>query len=337
MRGALSRVAPMRLRVLLVAVTTIVLGIGLAAGETAAASSNQTVTVNLASTTGPVTGAGAGYLYGLSQDGSGPPDYLLAPMNLNSARGGGARIGGDGWIGDGYTAGSGFQARINSALEQARRVETPPYHVTYDLLVSDLYGADTTQPSDTVYPCTSGNCSNWVSFIQTVVDDVEAAGVSVRYDIWNEPDGSAFWAPGYNTTQYYDMWNSAVNEIRSLQPSAVIVGPSVSNFNTTYLSEFLSTVKADGTLPNVLNWHFSGTPIADAQTEENQLATDGITGVSLSMNEYLDASSQNAGQEAWNLTQIAKSGLSSASHAIWSNCCTSENLDGTLTPTAAGR
>jgi hypothetical protein len=339
MRAGVASGVRHRARTLL-AMTLIALGaiaIGLAVNRSSAsASSDQTVTVNLASTTGPVTGAGSGYLYGLSQDGSGPPDYLLAPMNLNSARGGGARIAGDGWIGDGYTAGSGFEARITSALDQAARVETPPYHATYDLLLSDLYGADTTEPSDTVWPCASGNCSNWVSFIQTVVDDVEAAGVSVRYDIWNEPDNGSFWGPGYNTTQYYEMWNAAVNEIRSLQPSAVIVGPSVSNFNTTYLSDFLSTVKADGTVPNVLNWHFSGTPIADAQTEETQLSDDGISGVSLSMNEFLPSGEQNAGEQAWNLTQIAKSGLSSASHAIWSDCCTTDTLDGTLTTNASG-
>ena len=67
------------------------------------------------------THAGAGFLYGLTQDGSGPADSLLQPIAPTLFRGGGARLSGDGWIGDGYTAGSGYSARITSARNHARR------------------------------------------------------------------------------------------------------------------------------------------------------------------------------------------------------------------------
>ncbi len=156
--------------------------------------SSQTVTVNFASTTGTANGVGSGFLYGLSQDGTGPDDGLLASLAPTSGRGGGARLSGGGWIGDGYTDGAGFTARIDSAIGQAKRLNQLPTHAPYDLLVSDLYGADTTQPSNTVYPCANGNCSNWISFIDDVVADVQAAGVTVNYDIWNEPDNGSFWA-----------------------------------------------------------------------------------------------------------------------------------------------
>lgn len=312
---------------------------GVTAGAPAAqAAGSQTITVDFASTTGPATGVGSGFLYGLAQDGSGPPARLLAPLNPTSSRGGGAGIAGNGWYGDGYADGSGFQARLNSVIDQARQVSTSPNHGTFDVLLSDIYGPGSDAPAGMMYPCASGNCSNWNSFVDDVVTGIQNAGLgsAVRYDIWNEPDNSAFYPPGYNTTQYYQMWNAAVNEIRSLQSSAVIGGPSVSNYNSTYLSEFLSTVKADGTVPNVLNWHFSGNPIADAQTERNQLAADGISGVSLGTNEYLNSGQENAGQEAWYLAQLAKSGISEASHAIWSNCCMVDSLDGTLTTDSGG-
>jgi hypothetical protein len=304
----------------------------------ALAASNQTVSVNFASTTGPATGVGSGFLYGLAQDGSAPAPYLLAPLNPTSSRGGGAGIAGNGWYGDGYTAGSGFQARMTSVIDQAAQISTSPNHGTYDILLSDIWGPGSDAPPTMVYPCANGGCGNWTTFVSDIVARIQNAGLGndVRYDIWNEPDNSAFYPPGYNTTQYYEMWNAAVSEIRSLQPNAVIVGPSVSNFNSTYLSEFLSTVKADGTVPNVLNWHFSGNPIADAQTERNQLATDGISGVSLAMNEYLAAGQQDAGQEAWYLAQLAKSGISEASHGIWGNCCMVDQLDGTLTASSGG-
>ena len=301
-----------------------------------ALASSQTVTVNFASTAGTANGVGSGFLYGLSQDGTGPDDGLLASLAPTSGRGGGARLSGGGWIGDGYTDGPGFTARIDSAIDQARRLNQSPTHARYDLLVSDLYGADTTQPSNTVYPCASGNCSNWISFLDDVIADVQAAGVNVNYDIWNEPDNGSFWAPGYAGTQYFQMWDSAVNEIRRLVPSASIVGPSVSNFNNTYITEFLSHVKTAGTVPTYLNWHFSGTPVADAATVNGDLSADGITGVKLAMNEYLNTFAENAGYEAWYLAQLAASGISYADHAIWADCCNVGSLDQTLVQNASG-
>ena len=53
-----------------------------------AMASNQTVTVNFASTTGAANGVGSGFLYGLSQDGTGPDDGLLASLAPTSGRGG---------------------------------------------------------------------------------------------------------------------------------------------------------------------------------------------------------------------------------------------------------
>jgi Carbohydrate binding module (family 6)/F5/8 type C domain len=301
-----------------------------------ALASSQTVTVNFASTTGTAHGVGSGFLYGLSQDGTGPDDGLLASLAPTSGRGGGARLSGGGWIGDGYTDGAGFTTRIDSAIDQAKRLNQLPTHAPYDLLVSDLYGADTTQPSNTVYPCANGNCSNWISFIDDVVADVQAAGVNVNYDIWNEPDNGSFWAPGYAGTQYFAMWNAAVNEIRRLVPSASIVGPSVSNFNNNYITEFLTGAKAAGTVPTYLNWHFSGTPVADAATVNGDLAADGITGVKLSTNEYLNTSGENAGFQAWYLAQLATSGISYADHAIWADCCNVGSLDQTLVQNSSG-
>ncbi|WP_202875344.1 hypothetical protein [Kribbella albertanoniae] len=305
-----------------------------AAGPASAA--DQSVTVDLATTTGTVTRAGAGFLYGLNQDGTQPPDNLLSPLQVTSARGGGARLPGHGWIGDGYRAGTGYRTRINSALAQVRRLTTGQYNASYDLLVSDLWGADTEQPANTVYPCTNGDCTNWVSFIGQVVADVQASGLRVRYDIYNEPDGTGFFPPGVNTPQYFQMWDSAVRELRRLVPSAQITGPGVSGWNPNYLSTFLDHTKAAGTLPTTLDWHFSGTPYQDVQTARSLLSQRGITGIDLSMNEYLFPGDQHAGYQAWYLTQLAKSGISRASHAIWTDCCVGGTLDSTLVRDGSG-
>src|ERR1700729_2148593 len=132
-------------RALIALAAAAALATAIVAPASPAFASNQTVTVNFASTTGTANGVGSGFLYGLSQDGTGPDDGLLASLAPTSGRGGGARLSGDGWIGDGYTDGAGFTARIESAIGQAKRLSGLPAHARYDLLLSDLYGADTTE------------------------------------------------------------------------------------------------------------------------------------------------------------------------------------------------
>jgi hypothetical protein len=308
----------------------------LPATHAVAADPDTTVTLNLAQTGKVPTHAGSGFLYGLSQDGTQPSQNLLAPLDPTLFRGGGARIAGDGWIGDGYTAGSGFQVRMTSALDQAAQVGAAPYDATYHLLVSDLYGADTTQPSNTVYPCDNGNCANWTTFIDTVVADVQASGLkNIDFDIWNEPDGTGFWPRGVNSAQYFEMWNTAVDDIRGIDPSAVIVGPSFSQYNSSFMQTWLSTTQADGTLPNVLNWHFGDDPVADATETESIESSLGISPIPLTVNEYMQSADQNAGDTAWWLDRFAVSDITQAAHAIWSNCCTDPTLDSVLSGTGA--
>ena len=56
---------------------------------------------------------------------------------------------------------------MNTVIAQARRLTQPPYHAQYQVILSDIFGADGGQPSNTSYPCTNGNCSNWVTFVGT--------------------------------------------------------------------------------------------------------------------------------------------------------------------------
>ncbi|MEV6927222.1 hypothetical protein AB0M46_22350 [Dactylosporangium sp. NPDC051485] len=311
-----------------------VLAAGLVASVTSPAHANPpdtTVTVNLAQTVKAPTHAGAGFLYGLTQDGSGPADNLLQPLQPTLFRGGGAGISGNGWIGDNYTAGPGYRARMTSALSQARRVGTSPYNARYDLLLSDVYTPGFDAPPGTVYPCDNGNCTNWIAFIDQAVADVQASGLTnVAYDIWNEPDGTSFWPRGVNTTQYFQMWDTAVREIRRLAPSAVIVGPSYSGYNHTLLDQFLGRTKTDGTLPTVLNWHFGTDPVTDSQDAASLVSAHGISPLPQSVNEYLFNEQQTAGTTAWWLSRFAQSNVATAAHAIWNTCCFAGTLDDVL-------
>jgi len=302
------------------------------AGNAAAA---ESLNVNLASVTGSVTGVGEGFLYGVSQDGTQPPDQYLQPLGVNAFRGGGHVTGG--WIGDGYSYGSGSQTDVNTIIAQARRLTQSPYHAQYQVLLSDIYGADGGQPSNTTYPCTNGDCSNWVTFIDKVVGALQASGLKFAYDIYNEPDISVFWPnASVNSTQYFQMWDSAYREIRKDAPAATIVGPSLAftpQRNQGEWQTWLAHVKAAGTVPDEITNHDEGDvddPVTVAQAINSDLAAAGIPLRPLSANEYQPADRQTAGVTAWYLARFAQSGYTNAMRGNWV-CCLTPNLTGALT------
>jgi len=298
------------------------------------AASGEALSVNLASTRGPSTGVGEGFLYGFTQDGSQPADQFIKPLGINAFRGGGWFSGG--WIKDNYQYGSATRADIDSIVAQAKRLTQPPYHAQYQVLVSDIYGANGGQPSNTRYPCDNGDCSNWIAFIDSTVGALQATGLPFAYDIWNEPDISVFWTRGVNSAQYFQMWDTAYREIRRLAPSAQIVGPSLAftpQSNPGEWRTWLAHVKAAGTVPDMITNHDEGDvddPVTVSQSLNSALTTAGIGPRPLSANEYQPADRQTAGVTAWYLARFAQSGYTNAMRGNWV-CCVTPNLTGVLT------
>jgi hypothetical protein len=304
-----------------------------AQGRAAAA---ESMTVDLASSRGPSTQVGEGVLYGISQDGSQPADQFLQPLRINAFRGGGWFSGG--WIKDNYRFGSATQADITSITAQARRLNAAGNQPQYQVLLSDLYGLNGGQPSSTVYPCDNGNCANWVTFIDSTVTALQATGLTFAYDIDNEPDISVFWRAGVNSTQYFQMWDTAYREIRRVAPGAQIVGPSFAytpQARPAQWSTFLNHVKSAGTVPDWITNHDEGDvddPVTVSQALNNQLSAAGISARPLSANEYQPADRQTAGVTAWYLARFAQSGYTNAMRGNWV-CCMIPNLTGILTQT----
>ncbi|WP_426502647.1 RICIN domain-containing protein [Dactylosporangium sp. McL0621] len=303
------------------------------AGESQAAT-GKALSVDLASSRGTSTLVGAGVLYGINQDATLPADQFIQPLKLNAFRGGGWFSGG--WIKDNYQYGSATQADITSIIAQARRLNQVGDHPQYQVLLSDLYGLNGGQPSNTVYPCDNGNCSNWSTFIDTTVAALQASGVSFAYDIDNEPDISVFWKAGVNSTQYFQMWDTAYREIRKVAPSAKIVGPSFAytpQARPSQWSTFLNHVKSAGTVPDWITNHDEGDvddPVTVAQALNSQLSSAGIPARPLSANEYQPADRQTAGVTSWYLARFAQSGYTNAMRGNWV-CCMTPNLTGILT------
>ena len=321
-------------RLALAAGTALALAIPLVAPAASSAASGESLTVDLSSTRGPSTGVGEGFLYGISQDATQPSDQLLQPLNITAYRGGGHASGG--WIADNYTYGNSTRADVNEILAQARRLTQGAYHAQYQVILSDMYGADGGQPSNTMFPCDNGNCSNWVSYIDSAVGALQASGLKFAYDIWNEPDISAFWTRGMNSTQYFQMWDTAYQEIRKVAPSATIVGPSIAFTplaNPGEWSTWLSHVQSAGTVPDMITNHDEGDvddPVAVSQALNNALSSAGISSRPLSANEYQPADRQTAGVTAWYLARFAQSGYANAMRGNWV-CCETPNLTGVLT------
>src|SRR5690348_16361139 len=150
-------------RLIIAAGTTLAVATPLTATVAGHAATTESLTVNLASTRGAATGVGEGFLYGVTLDATQPADQFVQPLNMTAFRGGGHASGG--WIADGYVYGNATKADVNSAIAQAGRFTRSPYHAQYQVILSDVFGADGGQPSNTQWPCAGGNCANWTSFI----------------------------------------------------------------------------------------------------------------------------------------------------------------------------
>jgi len=321
-------------RLALAAGAALALVVPLIAPTVGRAATGESLSVDLSSTRGPATGVGEGFLYGVSQDGTQPADQLLQPLRINAFRGGGHAS--RGWIGDNYVFGSGTQADVTEVITQARRLTQGSNHAQYQVILSDVYGADGGQPSNTMFPCDNGNCSNWVGFIDATVGALQASGLKFAYDIWNEPDISAFWTRGVNSTQYFQMWDTASREIRRIASGATIVGPSLAftpQRNAGEWSTWLAHVKSAGTVPDMITNHDEGDvddPVAVSQALNSDLSAAGIGSRPLSANEYQPSDRQTAGVTAWYLARFAQSGYTNAMRGNWV-CCETPNLTGVLT------
>ena len=311
-----------------------------AAEPSADATTVKQLSVDLSARTKPSKGVGLGILYGVTQDGLQPSDEFVDPLHLNAFRSGGWYAGG--WIKDKFTFGPGTQANIDAVIDEARRLQRPPRHkVEYQVLLSDVFGSTGGAPASTLWPCTDGDCSNWITFIDETVTRLQASGHDFTYEIWNEPDLSIFWRPGVNTPQYFQMWDSAYREIRRLAPSATIAGPSFAYTPERRPEEwqtFLAHAKAAGTVPDEITNHDEGDiddPVTVGRSLADALDANGIAQRPLSANEYQPADRQTAGDTAWYNARLAQSNYANAMRGNWV-CCTIPNLTGLLTKTPSG-
>lgn len=291
----------------------------LAAGAGEAVSANYNVTVDLSSTGSPVTQRATGFLFGVS--GTEPARPYFEPLKPGLVRFD-AALGNPNFRGPetGF-ASSLFMNRIKATGAKMQVIISDEYQWVNNY--HNIWG----WPGD---PASGGYTS--FQLLDLVINNLmDAAALSypasngwqIEWDIWNEPDYPVFW--GRDQAQFFQTWKHAVELIRSRDPNAVIVGPSVSQYNTAdsgkYIKDFLIFARDNNVLPNVLIWHDLYDPsnlsstVADIR---NYMAANGIPNLPIDLNEYVgDAEWVKPGKHVRYMAELERAGVRHAAHAVW--------------------
>ena len=253
-----------------------------------------TLTVDLSTTLGPVTHAASGSLYGVTE--TLPADImgLIAPLHPRMFNNPAADV----------------QQPIGDAIVVAGRVAPTGAQVTIRL--ADWFTG--------FYTFT--NMSDWFNKIGQTVSRRKAAALTniYAYEIWNEPNGT--WA-ATNPLSFNEFWMQTFAQLRQLDPTIKIIGPSTNVYDQTYISSLLSFCKTNNCLPDIVGWHeLEGANLTgDIQNYRALEKTLGIGPLPISINEYsgpghIDVEGQ-PGASAPLIAKFERLGVYSASISFW--------------------
>ncbi|MEV5439970.1 RICIN domain-containing protein [Streptomyces sp. NPDC052682] len=264
---------------------------------------DTSVTVDFSNAGGAPSYRASGMIYGLTPDGSLPPDHFFKDIKWHFERAGGAQLNGGGYA----TSLADYRTRWNATLAQYKR--TKALGGTFVLLPHDLWGADGTTSQG--FPGDNGNWTLFDNFVNQLISDVKANNMTVEWDLWNEPDLSGFW--GRSQSQYLQMWSRFHAAVRANLPGQLIVGPSMANppgSSNTWWTTFLNHVKANNVAPDIYSWHaIPHDPVTAVSGADSTLAAAGLTRTRpYQINEYAGSEQQNPGGGAWFISRLERAG-----------------------------
>ncbi|KAK4569491.1 hypothetical protein LTR86_003254 [Recurvomyces mirabilis] len=204
--------------------------------------------INFANNTGTPKHLASGILYGLPDNQTQIPSTLLSGFGFNYGRAAGAQVG-HGWS----WSQPEFEIRFKSALSNYQL--TRSHNGGFVLLLNDLWGFDTTQNSSSLAPGDDGDWSSYDRFLARLVQLINSnnmkAGLVI--DIWNEPEGSAFW--NRSIDQWLAMWGrgQAFGTNSVLLSGPTTAGQPSLSYNWWY--EWASFVSSNASIPDQYVWH----------------------------------------------------------------------------------
>ncbi|CZT11833.1 uncharacterized protein RCO7_07477 [Rhynchosporium graminicola] len=271
-----------------------------------------TATVSLGQTSGAPSQLASGFIYGIPDNGSSVstqiPDHFFTDIKFNYCRAGGAQLPepSRGWI----FGPEEFDNRFVSALSNYRT--SRKFGARFILLVHDLWGADSLQSSDTVFPGDNNDFTNYNAFLTRLISSLKANDMieGLDLDIWNEPDVSNFWAR--SPEQWVQMWGNAYHRFRKELPGTIITGPSVAtppDRNMTWWDAFGSFITSNDSVPDIYTWHNLETsydPVKTLPVLTQWREKYGLPDKPKAINEYAGPAEQIPSTGAWFISRLER-------------------------------
>jgi hypothetical protein len=110
------------------------------------------------------------------------------------------------------------------------------------------------------FPGDKKDWTKWDQGVEKLVRQNKAAAKPVEYEIWNEPDRAANFKG--SQADFFSIWVHTARLIRSIDPEAPLVGPSISKHDHPWTQEFLKIGKEFDVPTTIVCWH-ENTPKPD--------------------------------------------------------------------------
>jgi hypothetical protein len=174
---------------------------------------------------------------------------------------------------------------------------------------------------------------DWLSAVDKQIASVKASGAGdiAAWELWNEPDCT------WNTSaagSFDAGWVRTYQEVRSKDASTPIDGPSISFWNQSWMSGFLSFAKANNALPDIVSRHELGgdqSIAADVAAYRSLESGLGISPRPIVIEEYGTRSEVGVpGALAGYIAKFERAGVTWADLAFWNQYGT---MGDTLTST----
>lgn len=223
------------------------------------------LSVNLSDSIRPVTHCGSGSLYGITETLPADITGLVTPLKAYSYR-------------NPALATSANQHAFGDAIKVSERLAKGGSKSLIQFDLADIL------PN---WPYKWWGIDHYKTEVTKVIKAKIASGRDnfEGYEIWNEPDGTWNNSNGQLTTT---VWKPMYDLIKSLDPKAKIIGPSISYYQESYMRNFLTYAKANNCLPDLVSWHQWGAA-GFVGAYENYRALEkslGIAPIEISINEY---------------------------------------------------